>query len=393
MTDAYLDILDPNFEPTAPEVFRARDSDWYARTPLGFMVLRYDAADDLVADRRLRQSMMDFITSQGITDGPLYDFMGKFIATAEGTDHTRLRRLVSQAFTRRAVERLRPTMRDVAHELIDGFHADGRCDFTTQFADPFSARIICELLGVPPEQHEAFRGWANDLGLVVTSFVVEYQERIEAALAGLQEAVDELLARRRTTPRDDLLTALIQAEESGDRLTREELRVMVTGLLLAGQDATQHQLGRAMVTFMDHPDQWAMLAERPELAQRAVEEVMRVGPAATAITRIAVEDFTYRGLDIPAGAFITILLDPTHTDPSVFGETGFDITQHRPAQLTFGGGPHFCLGAVLARAEMSEALPVFAQRLRKPEVDGPVPWRPAIGITGPTSLPISFQKG
>ncbi|MDT0305241.1 cytochrome P450 [Streptomonospora wellingtoniae] len=393
MAATYLDIMDPDFRPDAAEVQAAREADWYARTPLGYAVLRYEAADGLVGDRRLRQSLLDFFPSQGITDGPLYDFMRQFIATVEGPDHTRLRRLVSQAFTRRAVEAMRPDMRRIAENLIAGFHESGRCDFMADFADPYSAQIICVLLGVPEEQHDAFRGWANDLGLVVTPFIRDYRERIEAALAGLGGAVDGLIAKRRVDPRDDLLTALIQAEEAGDRLAPEELRAMVIGLLLAGQDATQHQLGRAMSTFLANQEQWDLLAERPDLAPTAVEEVMRVGPTSTAITRIAAEDFVFRDLTIEAGQFVTILLDPVHTDPEVFAEAGFDITQHRAAQLTFGGGPHFCLGAVLARAEMAEALPILARRMRAPEAGGPAPWRPAIGITGPTTLPLRFTPG
>lgn len=390
MTAKHLDILSEDFRPDSAEVIEAREANWYATTPLGYAVLRYAEADELVADRHLRQSLMDFFLTEGITDGLVYDFMRQFVATAEGAHHTRLRRLVSKAFTRRSVDRLRPRMREICHELLDGFTATGRGDFQRDFADPFSARIICELLGIPEDRHEAFRGWANDLGLVVSSFVVEYRERIEIALAGLRDAVQELLPLRRADPQPDLLTALLEAEEEGDRLTSEELRVMVTGLVLAGQDATQHQLGRAMVTFLDRPDQWQLLAERPELGEDAVEEFMRVAPTATAITRVADEEFVYRDLRIRKGEFVTILLDPVHTDPAVYGSAEFDITQRRHPHLTFGGGPHYCLGAVLARAELTEALPILADRLRDIEPDGRTAWRPAIGITGPSSLPIRF---
>lgn len=388
---AYLDTLDPMFRPDSAEVREARAVNWYARTPLGYAVLRYEPATELLADRRLRHGLKDFLATQGVTEGPLYDWMRQGLLSVEGADHTRLRRLVSKAFTRSAVDALRPAMREITHELVGRFHAAGRCEFMADFADPYPARVICELLGVPAEQHEAFRGWANDLGLAFSTAVATHRERIEAALAGLYEAVDTLLAQRRTDPRPDLLSALIAAEEAGDRLSPEELRVMVALLLFAGQDTTRHQLGQAMTTFMTHLDQWSLLAERPELAPRAVEEVMRLAPTVPTTPRIAVESFTYRGLAIPAGTLLAALLASANTDPDAFAPGGFDITQPRSTQLTFGGGVHYCLGAALARAEMAEALPILADRLRAPESDGQAAWRPTMGITGPTTLPIRFS--
>lgn len=391
MTTAFLDVLDENFQPDSPEVHRAREANWYARTPQGgYAVLRYEPASELMSDRRLRNSVLDFWPSQGISDGPLYEFMRQFLPCIEGADHSRLRRLVNQAFTRSQVDALRPTMRQVVGELIDGFATARRCEFMADFAEPYSSRIICTLLGVPDEQQHTFHGWGDDLSLMMSSNVGKYRPRIDAALAGMGDAVDALLARRRSDPRPDLLSGLLAAEESGDRLTSEELRVMVIGLMLAGQDATQHQLGLAMSIFMKHPDQWALLTEHPELAVRAVEEVMRLAPASTVIMRITAEDITYRGVEMPAGTFVYMMLDAAHNDPEVFHGDGFDITKRRSAQLTFGVGIHYCLGAALARAEMAEALPILARRLGTPEPDGPAPWRPTVGVTGPIALPIRF---
>ncbi|MGH2394936.1 MAG: cytochrome P450, partial [Candidatus Limnocylindria bacterium] len=181
------------------------------------------------------------------------------------------------------------------------------------------------------------------------------------------------------------------AEEAGDQLSDTELRVLVTGLVFAGQDTTRNQLGCALATFLEHPDQWARLAETPALAARAVEEVMRVRPAVPSIWRVATEDFEFNGLRIPAGTFLSLFVASANTDPRVFGTEGFDISVERPAQLTFGGGLHFCLGAPLARVEMAEALPILASRLRAPMLAGNVHWRPALGICGPVALPIRFR--
>jgi cytochrome P450 len=188
-----------------------------------------------------------------------------------------------------------------------------------------------------------------------------------------------------------LISALIAAEESGDQLTDEELRVMVALLVFAGQDTTRNQLGYALTTFLEHPAQWAQLAEAPTLAARVVEEVMRVRPVVPVIWRVAAEDFEFGGLRIAAGTFVSMFVTAAHTDPRVFGAAGFDISLERPAPLTFGGGIHYCLGAPLARAEMEEALPILAARLRAPELTGSVRWRPALGICGPLALPLRFR--
>jgi cytochrome P450 len=390
----YLDVMDPAFRPDSAEVRVARAAHWCARTPMGFAVLRYDKLAALLVDRRLRQGTYQFLTAQGLTEGPVVEWMSSIILSVEGDDHTRLRRLVSRAFTPRAVAELRPRMREIAHELVDRFLGDGRVDFVEAFADPYPARVICELLGVPPEQHDAFRGWANDLGLAFSFTAAANVERIEAALLGLYAATDVLLAQRRARPTGDLLSALIAAEADGDRLSTEELRTMVAALLFAGQDTTSHQLGSGIATFLRHPEQWALLARRPELAAQAVEEVVRVAPTVPITGRVAAEDLEVDGVTIPAGSHLSMFLAAGNTDPAAFGADPdrFDITASRRPPLTFGGGLHYCLGAHLARVEMAEALPLLARRLGPIEPDGDPTWRPATGIAGPVTLPIRFRS-
>jgi len=388
---AFLDLFDPNFQPDAPEVLAAREACWYARTSLGYAVLRYDEAAALLRDRRLRQGGVESLAAQGITAVLLADWMRTSLLNLEGEPHGRRRRLVNQAFTPRAVDALRPTMRASAHALIDGFAAHGACEFMAAFADPYPSRLIAALLGIPPERYPDFHGWATDLGLLFSYAVAEHRPRIEAALLGLAACVDDLLAARRAAPGPDLISALIAAEEAGDQLSDVELRHLVTGLVFAGQDTTRNQLGCALATFLAHPAQWGRLAEEPDLVARAVEEVMRGRPAVPSIWRVATEDFAFNGLPIAADTFLSLLVASANTDPRVFGPEGFDITRERPAQLTFGGGLHACLGAPLARAELAEALPILAARLREPELAGAVPWRPALGISGPEALPIRFR--
>jgi len=386
---AELNILEPRFRPDSAEVSAARSRQWYARTPLGFAVLRHREAAALLADRRVRWGGVESLAAQGITSGPLVDWIGSILPSVEGVDHTRLRGLVGKAFTRAAVDRLRPVMRAVADELLDPIVDAGECEFMAEFADRYPARILCELLGVPRAQHENFRRWPSEIGLVFGVSVPDNRERIEAALAGLHHAVDKLIEQRRAVPGADLLSELIAAEQSGDRLSTDELRVMVSALLFAGQDTTRQQLGLAMATFLAHPEQWQALAADPSLASQAVEEVMRVAPAVNTIWRMVDEPIDFQNLHIPAGTFINVLIDAAHTDPRVFGDSTFDITATRPAaQLTFGGGIHYCLGAVLARAEMAEALPILARRLRSPRPAGTPQTGPYLGLTGPSTLPL-----
>jgi cytochrome P450 len=389
---ATLDVMRPDFRPDAAQVLAAREANWYARTPVGYALLRYRQAGAVLGDRRFQQSVLDLaLERKGVTSGLLYDWLSSNIIRTEGDHHLRLRRLVSKAFTPRSVERLHPLMREVAQEILNRFAKTGQCDFMADFADEYPARIMCELLGVPAGMQPDFRGWANDLGLAFAPDMLVYKDRVETALAGLMASTDVLIGRRRGRPGPDLLSALIAAEESGDRLSNHELRLMVSTLMFGGLDTTRNQLGRAMVVFAEHPDQWRLLAERPELAAQATEEVIRVAPTTPMNGRIALETVTIDGLTIPAGTFVHIITLAANTDPEVFGRGGFDITVPRPApSLIFGGGMHYCLGAPLARAEIAQALPVLAGGMPGLRLAGPVRWRPPIGITGPSHLPLRF---
>ena len=416
----YLDTLAPDFRPNGPEVAEARARSWYARTPIGIMVLRHEALSRLLIDRRLRQGSHRILAAQGLTEGPMVEWMNSIILSIEGADHARQRRLVSMAFTPRAVTALRPRIREIADELIDQF-PPGQVEFMSAFADPYPARVICELLGVPARLRDRVHGWANDIGLMFGDTAAANQARIETALAGLFAAVDVLIAERRAEPGTDLLSGLIAARDgrdeplsdacganqnsrsaptvqaseragNGGALTDDELGLLVSGLLFAGQDTTHHQLGHAMNLFLNHPDQWRLLTERPELAASAVQEVVRLAPSTPMTGRLAVTDFEFDGVPIPAGTLLQMCLWGGNTDPDVFGPDAerFDIAAERPAPLTFGAGPHYCLGAALARAEMEEALPILARRLGPIRPGGPADWRPPQGITGPTRLPIAF---
>jgi cytochrome P450 len=183
----------------------------------------------------------------------------------------------------------------------------------------------------------------------------------------------------------------VQAEEAGDRLSDEELQSLIASLLFAGYDTTRNQLGLAMWLFAQYPDQWDLLAKRPELATRAVEEIMRFRGAVAVAPRVVAEDFELNGYHFTAGTMLSLSTGAANHDPVVYHDPyRFDISVEREPQLTFGGGPHYCLGASLARAEMQEALPMFADRLPGLALDGEPTWRPPFGIYGPETLPVTF---
>lgn len=389
---AFVDILDPSFRTDSPDVVAAQAAGWYALTPLGPAVLRHAEAAALLRDRRLRPGSREMLLGQGVTDGPAARWwLDTLLNTMEPPDHPRLRRLVSGAFTARRVEQLVPALRRRAHDLVDAVADEGRCDFLPAFGDPYPLHAICEVLGVPDGLRPALAGWADDLGMIFTLGVPDFLPRIEAALAGLHDGVDELLALRRREPGDDLVSALIAAGDAGEQLSTDEVRAMVAELLFAATTTTRNQLGRAMVLFAEHPEAWALLRERPNLAANAVEEVMRLVPTMPAISRVAQEDLQVHDLHVPAGTFLLIVVATANTDPRVFDPVGLDITAERPPQLTFGGGAHHCLGSWLARIQMREAFTVLAERMPGLEIDGEPVWRPPAGLYGPNHLPLRWD--
>jgi cytochrome P450 len=388
----YLDFFAPEFEADPAAAMAAvRAQSCLARTPIGAVVVEHARVQALLADPRLDSSLLPIVRMQGLIDGPIYDLLSRALLSVDGEDHARLRKLVSRAFTPRSIEGLRPAMRALTEELVDGFAAAGRCEFMADFADHYPIQMICELLGVPREDHERFGRWANGLTWLLSLELPARMPEIQAAFEGLGQYLEAFIEDRRRVPQDDLVTRLIQAEDGGDRLSPLELRSMIGALLFAGYDTTRNQLGIAMVLFAQHPDQWRLLGDEPARAAAAVEEVLRFMGTVGVAPRITREAVTVGDYLIPAGTLLTLSTGAANHDPAAYDQPDrFDITVPREPPLTFGGGPHYCLGANLARSEMQEALAVLARRLRDLRVDGEVQWRPRTGIFGPTHLPLRF---
>lgn len=380
----FLDLADPSFSATGPEVRAAREQDWWARTGYGIAVLRYAEVRALLADRRLAQGSAKWPAHNGVDSGPFVEWWSRTLLNLEGDAHHRLRRLLVPAFAPRHVTPLVPRFHALAEELIDGFADAGRCEFMAQFARPYASRVASVVLGLPIEEAPQFAAWATDLGLALGVHIARDLPRVEAALEGLYGYADALIAARRARPADDAVSRLLGSLEG------DELRGSIVILVFGAIDTTQNQIGLAMATFLDHPGQWALLAERPELGRAAIDEVMRVAPTTTWTTREAVEDFEFQGVAFERGTTVHLMSAAASTDPAVYEPDRFDITVTRERGVGFGGGIHHCLGHFVARTDMAEALPILARRLPDVRPDGEPRWLPLTGNTGPVTLPIAF---
>lgn len=371
----------------------ARRQHWLARSPIGFTITGHADAVAILRDRRFHSALSLIPQMAGVEAGEYLASRRPSILSMEGEGHARLRRLVAPAFTPASADRLRPFMRTVVEDLVGAVAPSGRCDLVADVCEPYPIPIICELLGAPKEDWRRFSAWATDIFRIFNQNLESDMPAIARASEELADYVRAMIEDRRAHPTEDLLSALIAAEEAGDRLDTDEVAMLAEAVLMAGTDTTRNQLGCSIAVFAGHPDQWALLRARPELAPRAVEESMRYLGAVRGTARFASVDIDYRGIRFPEGTLVSVVLAAGNRDPGVFEAPDvFDITREGSApQLTFGSGIHHCLGAALARAELAEALTVLARRMPDLTLDGPVTWKPpTFGIWGPARLPLRF---
>lgn len=397
--DAGLPTLDYDFTATPQQIYpqfrAAQQVAPIALGPVGPEVLSYELARTVLGDPRFGIPAGIHLSAHGVTSGELWDRVTRSILCMDGAEHRRLRGLVSRSFTPRATARMDDTIHAVINELIDAVEADGSCEFVEAIARPYPIPVICALLGAPREDWRVISKWAEDIFKVVSFDInlAEEEPTVLRAWDAFDDYIDDLIDRRRNQLTNDLISELIRAEIDGDRLSAAEVRMLAFSILLAGTDTTRTQLGASMQVLCDHPEQFAVLRDRPELAMNAVEETMRHSPSMCSTVRSAIEDATVGEYTFPAGTFIIVNTYAANRDSTIYDDpTRFDITRGDPPPiLTFGGGAHYCLGANLARRELSEALKILAHRMPNPRVAGPAPWRPLLGMSGPTSLPIAFD--
>ena len=336
-----------------------------AVSPTGFLgFLRYDDALAVLSNQHLRPMALEGLDFAGVTDGPLRRFFEHILFTQEGPEHQRLRRLVASAFSPRAVDRLRLSVRDHLGHLLDPVVERGSGELVEEICKPLAITTLCDLLGVPREDIPNFQHWAGGMGLAFGILTPEARQVVETALEGISAYAETLIDRRRLQPGDDLISDLIRAEEEGERLTTEELLATVTNMLFAGYDTTYRQISLALMCLARNESNWVGLATDPTFGGAFADEALRLEPIAHSTIRLALADTEINGIRIAAGMTVEPMIAAANRDPSVFDDPDRFIPGRKgPRALSFGQGIHTCLGAALARLEVAEALVAVSTRL------------------------------
>jgi cytochrome P450 len=355
-----------------------------------WLVTRYDDVRQALGDSRLSLDKRNAAPGgyQGMALPPALDAN---LLNMDPPDHTRIRRLVSQAFTPRRVEQLREPVRRTADELLDDIAPHGRADLIASYAAPLPITVICDLLGVAPADRVDFRAWTDALVAPDPA----QPSRAKEAIGSMLAYFTRLVAGKRADPADDLLSALIAVRDEEDRLTEDELMSLAFLILFAGYENTVHLIGNATLALLSHPGQLAALRADPGRLPGAVEELARYdGPVPLAIRRFPTEDITIGGVIIPAGETVLLSLAAAHRDPRRFtGPDRLEVSRDATGHLALGHGIHYCLGAPLARLETEIALAALLDRFPKLALDippGGLRWRPSMRTRGLIALPVSY---
>jgi pimeloyl-[acyl-carrier protein] synthase len=321
--------------------------------------------------------------------------LAKSMLVSDPPDHTRMRALVSKAFTPRMIEQLRPRIVAIVDGLLDRIAERGpRFDLITDLAYPLPVVVIAELLGVPPEDREVFEEWSALLAASLDPLVsADLMGRVTQARDGLHSYLRGIIAQRRREPKADLISALVAVEERGDVLSEPELVVMCTLLLIAGHETTVNLIGNGTLALLQHPDQLARLRGAPDLIGTAIEELLRFDSPVQMTGRIVTEALEIGGQAIAARDWVLPLLGAANRDPAQFSEPDqLDLARSPNPHVAFGRGIHFCLGAPLARAEGQIAIGALVQRFPNLELAGAPVRRDQITLRGLKSLPVTFSS-
>ena len=397
--------FDPAFKKNPyPTYKRLLEEDPVHESPLGGLVLARYA--DCVAMLRDSRSSSDFRKSEGFAEQAAAQGWDIDVIMQESRsflfldppDHTRLRGLVNKAFTPRVVEGLRPRIEAIVAELLDTAGQRGEMDIMADFAYPLPVQIICDMLGVPVVDNARFREWTNEAARSLDPDFALPQEEIERRQRTF-EAFDgyfrDLIAKRRTEPGDDLISALIAAEDEGNKLSEQELISTCILLLVAGHETTVNLIGNGSLALLRHPNQLQRLRDDPSLIKPAVEELLRYDPPVQLTARVALEEMEFGGKVLRKGQQATLLIGAANRDPAQFADPErLDITREDNRHIAFGMGIHFCLGAPLARVEGQIAIGELVRRLDGLQLAGEEPeYKENLVLRGLASLPVRFTPG
>jgi cytochrome P450 len=398
------------FDPRVPAVVadpypvfrRLRDEDpvhWSGEVG-GFVLTRFADVKASLADPRLSSDRITpFVRHRaGRADATIVETLGRTLGLwavfTDPPNHTRLRGLMNRAFTPRAVERLRPRIAGIVEHLLARVRPTGRMDLIRDFAWPLPIAVIGDMLGVPAPDREVFKAWSDELATFVGSAVATPDKygRAAAALGQMQDYFRALAAERRRTPVDDLMTALLAAEESDDRFTEDELVATAILLLFAGHETTTNLIGNGVLALLRNPGELARLRENPALTASAVEEMLRYDGPSGAMVRVASDDVLIDGVRIGRGDRLFLMINAANRDPRQFDEPErFDVAREPNRHIAFGYGIHFCVGAPLARLEAQIAVPALASLPELALARGEPEWLQSLVFRGVRSLPVAFQ--
>jgi cytochrome P450 len=361
-----------------------------------WLVTRYDDVLAVLMDGRFAKDRLNATTPDQRAKAPwvpgIFKPLTRNMLDLDPPDHTRLRALVHKAFTPRLVERLRERVQIICDRLLDRVQQNDAIDLVRQFALPLPVTVIAELLGIPWSDRTRFHRWSNRM-VSVTSSRDAFFAIPDVWL--FMRYLRRLFGRRRADPRDDLITALVRAEEAGTTLSEDELLAMVVLLLIAGHETTVNLIASGTLALLQHPDQLALLARDPALIRPAVEELLRyTSPVEIATERFAREDVTLAGTTIPRGELVLAVLASANRDERRFATPdALDIARQPNEHLAFGHGPHYCLGAAFARLEGQIAIATVLRRLpdlRLARPPGSLRWRKGLFLRGLEQLPLAF---
>lgn len=392
-----IDFADPAYhEDPHSALRRAREQYPVALTPSGEpVVLTYAEVERLARDPRLESNAVPMLTGVGITEGPLLEWWRLMLTNLNGPEHDRQRALVSRAFTPRAIDALRPRIRELTRSRLLAHARTGVLDFVRDLADPLPATLMCDLMGVAEEEHDDFARWSGDLGDGLASVMTpERRSRAEAAVIALNTRIGELIALRRTQPGDDLLSALLRAaQEDAASYSEAELVTLVINLIFGGHDTSRSLLTVAAALLVEHPNSQELLRRNPRLIANATEEILRCEPPVPVLAREPREDLEVAGVSLPKGQMLFLSILAANRDPEIFENPDkFDVTRKIQRSFSFGWGPHHCLGAALARAELQEVIPTLLATCKNLEREGAPPrWVPFVSIRRLDALKIRFE--
>lgn len=369
--------------------------------PGAWYIFRYDDVMQVMEDRRFGR---EFLKREDVETTPVptayntfLTMVSKWIVFREPPDHTRLKSLVSKAFTPKVVENLRPAVYQIADNLLDQVHARGEMNLVEEYAFPLPIMVIAIMLGADPHDHPLFRKWALALQNASASRLKPPPKIYEQAEKASQEFIDyfkPIIADRRANPQEDLISNLVKAADEGDKLTDEEIVATCTHLLTAGHETTVNLIAKGTLALLRNPEAFKLFRSHPEFMPNAIEEIIRYDTPIQMITRWAYADIEIGGQLIRRGDSVGVMLGSANRDPARFKNPDvFNIQREDIKHCGFGGGIHFCLGSTLARAEGQIALNVLLNRL--PELrlaQEKIEWANNIIFHGPKRLPVVFRK-